>query len=48
MDSLVFAIHSICERDSPVWIHKFHIDISPECTKERLKRLLLLLKALLQ
>ena len=48
MYSLVFAFHSICKRDSPVWIHIFHIDISPVCTKERLKRLLLLLKALLQ
>ena len=48
MYSLVFAFHSIYKRDSPVWIHIFHIDISPVCTKERLKRLLLLLKALLQ
>ena len=26
MDSLVFAFHRICERVSPVWIQKFHID----------------------
>ena len=27
MYSLVFDFHSICERDSPVWIRKFHIDM---------------------
>ena len=48
MDSLVFAFHSICERDSPVWIHKFHVHISTVCTKECLIRLLLLVKALLK